>query len=54
MDSEDIHDVISTCRPYMIEQLQKDVADYLFEKNVFTREEYGEITRQVQFKFFHY
>ena len=44
MDKETFVNFIGQCRPLLMEQLQKDVADSMYEKKVLTDEEYSDIS----------
>ncbi len=48
MEREHFHNFVVKCGPYMKEQLQKEVPDYLLDHRVITKAEYDEITSSVR------
>jgi len=47
MDREQIQSFIKECRPYMLEQLQKEVVYYLKENDALSETEFNDIVLSV-------
>lgn len=47
MERGDIYNFIGQCRSFCIEQLQKEVVDVMYDRNVLTEEEHRELMSYV-------